>query len=149
MQSCANLTEKVWEKAAGGKNPKPGEIQHPVRGSGGGQGQRIDFTSEQAARGSAARALNMNGGTRLPSSFLQGEIFFKSWSHLCFKRWSSSRPENWTSSLAKKWISREKEVDITSSGDSPHREICFFTMAVVSGVLADRAAANLMRPERD
>lgn len=53
---------KVWEKAAAGKNPKPGEIQHPVRGSGGGQGQRIDFTSEQAARGSAARAPNMNGG---------------------------------------------------------------------------------------
>ena len=25
---------KVWEKAAAGKNPKPGEIQHPVRGSG-------------------------------------------------------------------------------------------------------------------
>ena len=53
---------KVWEKAAAGKNPKPGEIPHPVRGSGGGQGQRIDFTSEQAARGSAARALSMNGG---------------------------------------------------------------------------------------
>ena len=53
---------KVCEKAAAGKNPKPGEIQHPVRGSGGGQGQRIDFTSEQAARGSTARAPNMNGG---------------------------------------------------------------------------------------
>ena len=136
----------VWEKAAAGKNPKPGEIQHPVRGSGGGQGQRIDFTSEQAARGSAARALSMNGGRDEIALFKERSsskagLIFVSKDGLPVGQKIGLLPWQRSGSLVR--------VDITSSGDSPHREICFFTMVVVSGVLADRAAANLMRPERD